>query len=173
MATPGLPVAWAYPSAACPAPCSWRTRIWRSEESIMGSYTGRIAPPGSPKTTSVPQVSNERIRACAPVSFIFAIPCSCWVYCLDLLMIYRVLVSCTFTCDLRKRKSPPGGRLQARRRRSCVLLGYYERRNNSDHRQPLWHTLPVTCKWTETYWVTAPFSAPWTSLANLASTPLV
>ena len=26
-ATPGLPVARAYPSAACSAPCSWRTRM--------------------------------------------------------------------------------------------------------------------------------------------------
>ena len=26
MATPGRPVTWAYPSAMCPAPCSWRTR---------------------------------------------------------------------------------------------------------------------------------------------------
>ncbi|RPK31891.1 hypothetical protein EES39_39865 [Streptomyces sp. ADI92-24] len=25
MHTPTLPVAWAYPVAACPAPCSWRT----------------------------------------------------------------------------------------------------------------------------------------------------
>jgi hypothetical protein len=29
MATPGRPVAWAKPSAMWPAPCSWRTRMWR------------------------------------------------------------------------------------------------------------------------------------------------
>src|SRR3954465_5609206 len=28
MATPGRPVAWAYPSAMWPAPCSWRTGVW-------------------------------------------------------------------------------------------------------------------------------------------------
>ena len=33
----GRPVAWAYPSAMCPAPCSWRTRMWRIDESISGS----------------------------------------------------------------------------------------------------------------------------------------
>jgi hypothetical protein len=28
-ATPTLPLARAYPSAICVAPCSWRTRMWR------------------------------------------------------------------------------------------------------------------------------------------------
>ncbi len=37
MATPGLPVTMAYPSAMCPAPCSWRTRMWRIDESMIGS----------------------------------------------------------------------------------------------------------------------------------------
>ena len=37
MATPGRPVACAYPSAMCPAPCSWRTRLWRIGESMRGS----------------------------------------------------------------------------------------------------------------------------------------
>ncbi len=38
MQTPTRPVACAYPSAACPAPCSWRTRMWRSRtESNSGS----------------------------------------------------------------------------------------------------------------------------------------
>ena len=37
MATPGRPVAWAYPSAMWPAPCSWRTRTWRIDESMSGS----------------------------------------------------------------------------------------------------------------------------------------
>ncbi len=38
MHTPTLPVADAYPSAAWPAPCSWRTRMWRTFfESSIGS----------------------------------------------------------------------------------------------------------------------------------------
>ena len=31
------PVAWAKPSAMCPAPCSWRTRMWRIGLSMIGS----------------------------------------------------------------------------------------------------------------------------------------
>ncbi len=67
MQTPTLPVAIAYPSAACAAPCSWRTRMWRTLESNRGSYAGRIAPPGMPKMTSTPTASSEATRACAPV----------------------------------------------------------------------------------------------------------
>ena len=38
MHTPTLPVAAAYPSAAWPAPCSWRTRMCRTRvESMSGS----------------------------------------------------------------------------------------------------------------------------------------
>ena len=38
MHTPTRPVAAAYPSAAWPAPCSWRTRMWRTfVESSSGS----------------------------------------------------------------------------------------------------------------------------------------
>ncbi len=37
IATPTLPVAHAYPSAAWPAPCSWRHRTWRTFDSISGS----------------------------------------------------------------------------------------------------------------------------------------
>src|SRR3989440_1143077 len=51
----------------CPAPCSWRTRMWRMDDSMSGSYTGRMAPPGRPKMTSTPACSNARISACAPV----------------------------------------------------------------------------------------------------------
>ncbi len=36
-------------------------------ESSSGSYAGRIAPPGIPKTTSTPAASSERTRLCAPV----------------------------------------------------------------------------------------------------------
>src|SRR3954447_15054860 len=66
MQTPTLPVAWAYPVAACPAPCSWRTSTCRTLESNSGSYAGRIAPPGIPKITSTPTASSERPRLWAP-----------------------------------------------------------------------------------------------------------
>src|SRR5680860_865422 len=42
--------------------------MWRTVGlSISGSYAGRIAPPGMPKTTSTPAVSSARTRLCAPV----------------------------------------------------------------------------------------------------------
>ena len=44
--TPGLPVARAYPSAMCPAPCSCRTRMKLNVASYSASNVGRIAPPG-------------------------------------------------------------------------------------------------------------------------------
>src|SRR5215831_1007035 len=68
MQTPTLPVACAYPVAACPAPCSCRTRMCRTFESKIGSYAGRIAPPGMPNMTSTPRDSSERTRAWAPVT---------------------------------------------------------------------------------------------------------
>ncbi|CAM5791527.1 hypothetical protein CPER28S_02852 [Cellulomonas persica] len=37
-------------------------------ESMSGSYVGRIAPPGIPKTTSAPTSSSERTIDCAPVT---------------------------------------------------------------------------------------------------------
>ena len=67
MQTPTRPVAAAYPWAAWPAPCSWRTRMCRIEESMRGSYAGRIAPPGMPKMCSVPAASSDLIRLWAPV----------------------------------------------------------------------------------------------------------
>src|SRR5262249_24356088 len=56
--------------------------MWRIEESISGSYTGRIAPPGRPNMTLVPSISRLLMRAWAPVSFI-SVPsssagCSVW-----------------------------------------------------------------------------------------------
>src|SRR5262249_48009489 len=68
MQTPTLPVAWAYPVAGWPAPCSGRTRMWRTFESKIGSYAGRIAPPGMPNMTSTPSDSSDRTRAWAPVT---------------------------------------------------------------------------------------------------------
>ncbi|VXB82747.1 hypothetical protein NOCARDAX2BIS_370036 [Nocardioides sp. AX2bis] len=79
MQTPTRPLAAAYPCAAWPAPCSWRTRMWRIEESIIGSYAGRIAPPGIPNTCSVPAASSERIRLCAPVIVPDVVVVLCWV----------------------------------------------------------------------------------------------
>ena len=51
-----------------PAPCSWRTRMWRIERSSSGSYTGRMQPPGKPKITSTCFLSRLLMRAWAPVS---------------------------------------------------------------------------------------------------------
>src|SRR4051794_12025403 len=83
MQTPTRPVAAAYPCAACPAPCSCRTRMCRIEESIRGSYAGRMAPPGLPKISVVPAASSDLIRLWAPVtcSLIDAsrlVPCGAW-----------------------------------------------------------------------------------------------
>ena len=66
MQTPTRPVAAAYPWAAWPAPCSWRTRMCRILESNSGSYAGRIAPPGMPKMFSAPgrlQRADQALRA--------------------------------------------------------------------------------------------------------------
>ena len=38
-------------------------------ESMIGSYTGRMAPPGRPNITSTPSISRLLIKAWAPVSF--------------------------------------------------------------------------------------------------------
>ena len=70
MQTPVRPVACAYPVAACPAPCSCRTNMWRILLSKIGSYAGRIAPPGIPNMTSTPEASNAFTRALAPVIFV-------------------------------------------------------------------------------------------------------
>src|SRR3954449_5920611 len=43
--------------------------MWRIDESISGSYTGRIAPPGRPNMTSTCSCSRLLMRAWAPVSF--------------------------------------------------------------------------------------------------------
>src|SRR3954451_12873742 len=67
MHMPTAPVAAAYPCAAWPAPCSCRTRMCRIEESMRGSYAGRMAPPGMPKISVVPAASSDLTRLCAPV----------------------------------------------------------------------------------------------------------
>ena len=38
-------------------------------ESMIGSYTGRMAPPGRPKMTSTPSISRDLIRAAPPLVF--------------------------------------------------------------------------------------------------------
>src|SRR5579871_5004512 len=48
--------------------------MWRIDESRIGSYTGRMAPPGRPNMTSTPCISRLLMRAWAPVSSISA-PC--------------------------------------------------------------------------------------------------
>src|SRR5579862_6652234 len=42
--------------------------MWRIDESMIGSYTGRMAPPGSPNITSTPCISRLLMRAWAPVN---------------------------------------------------------------------------------------------------------
>src|ERR1700684_2966308 len=44
----------------------------RIDESMSGSYTGRIAPPGRPNMTSTPSISRLLMRAWAPVSFMIS-----------------------------------------------------------------------------------------------------
>src|SRR3954471_19398977 len=44
----------------------------RIDESISGSYTGRMAPPGRPNMTSTPSISRLLMRAWAPVSFMIS-----------------------------------------------------------------------------------------------------
>ena len=55
----------AYPSAARPAAASWRTRTWRRPLPCRASWIGRLAPPGSPNSTSTPSAARARIRASA------------------------------------------------------------------------------------------------------------
>src|SRR5580704_12323778 len=121
MATPGLPVTWAYPSAMWPAPCSWRTRMCRIDESRIGSYTGRMAPPGRPNITSTCCISKLLIRACAPVSSIW---CS---------LVVSVVVR--LSCCAGPRRSVPGhendlpsGRSESAHgeKASCALRNEYQ-----------------------------------------------
>src|SRR4051812_31294673 len=93
MHTPTRPVATAYPWAACPAPCSWRTRMCRIEESRSGSYAGRIAPPGMPKMCSVPAASRDLIKLCAPL----IVAPACWLITVSCLVLVPELVWCRET----------------------------------------------------------------------------
>src|SRR4029079_6221967 len=40
--------------------------MWRIGESMIGSYTGRMEPPGRPKIVSTPSISRLLMRACPP-----------------------------------------------------------------------------------------------------------
>src|SRR6187402_3985761 len=42
--------------------------------SMIGSYTGRIAPPGNPNITSTPSISRAFIKACPPLSCMAGAP---------------------------------------------------------------------------------------------------
>jgi hypothetical protein len=44
--------------------------MWRIGESMIGSYTGKMAPPGNPKITSTPSISRDLMRAWPPLSCI-------------------------------------------------------------------------------------------------------
>src|ERR1700674_1751628 len=128
MATPGRPVTWAYPSAMWPAPCSWRTRMCRIDESRIGSYTGRMAPPGRPNITSTCCISKLLIRACAPVS---SIGCSL-VFCVVLLVV--VLGWVVLLLSWARRSVPghendlPSGRSESAHgeKASCALRNEYQ-----------------------------------------------
>src|SRR5579859_1968410 len=51
----------------CPAHCSWRTRTWCSlSNSGSTSYSGMIAPPGSPKMVDTPSSTSDWQIALAP-----------------------------------------------------------------------------------------------------------
>src|SRR3954471_8780323 len=50
--------------------------MWRIELSMIGSYAGRMQPPGSPNMTSTPSISRLLMRAWAPVSFMVTRFCS-------------------------------------------------------------------------------------------------
>ena len=109
----------------CPAPCSWRTRMWRIDESISGSYTGRIAPPGRPNMTSTPSISRLLMRAWAPVSFMIS-------------------SSAGFdrTAAGTKNPSPAGeGRKSARARSGGRALHNYENGGRERHRR---HTITLS-----------------------------
>src|SRR4029450_9273842 len=70
--TPVLPVVREYPSAACPAAASWRTRMWRRpSKSYRASEVGRPAPrprPAyAPQAVSLPRLLGVRsLRPPAP-----------------------------------------------------------------------------------------------------------
>src|SRR3954468_22112120 len=64
-ATPTRPEALAYPSAAWPPPCSWRTWTWRNSASTRASQVGRLAPPGIPKTSLTPSALRLSINVSA------------------------------------------------------------------------------------------------------------
>src|SRR5262245_4165349 len=179
MQTPTRPVAWAYPSAAWPAPCSWRTRMWRSRvESRSGSYAGRIAPPGMPKTVSTPSSSSARMSDWAPVT------CAC-----PSVMI--VVASSESACPGSGNEKPPGpdGHVGVARWLPLVvsLRAYEVREFGAASNQTLPYSgldcqaggTPVSGfrragadgSWNQP--VTAPVAAEPTSLAYFASTPVV
>ena len=66
-ATPSLPLARAYPSAAYAAACSCRTPTSRIGESRSASHSARLCTPGSPKHTSTPRSSSRSTISRAPV----------------------------------------------------------------------------------------------------------
>ena len=61
------PVAAAYPCAACPAPCSWRTRMCRMRAVHQRVVRREDGAAGDPEDVLVPAASSDLIRLCAPV----------------------------------------------------------------------------------------------------------
>ena len=74
IATPSLPVARAYPSAAYAAACSWRTPTRRIDDSRSAAQSARLWTPGSPKQTSTPARSSSSTITCAPVDMALTVP---------------------------------------------------------------------------------------------------
>ena len=68
MQTPTLPVARRSPGRRGRRPARGGRGCGGPSESKSGSYGGRIAPPGMPKTVSAPTCSSDLTSACAPVS---------------------------------------------------------------------------------------------------------
>src|SRR5882762_9650530 len=124
----------------CPAPCSWRTRMCRIEESMSGSYTGRIAPPGRPNMTSTPSISRLLMRAWAPVSFI----------------VFQLLVGRRVGCGVvvrrfgetcvGKRNDLPAGRSWRTRGDTGVRLGDEYEKVAAGHHVAVSHASAVTGK---------------------------
>ena len=72
--TPTLPETLAYPSAACMAPCSCRTKIFLIFLLYSSSKMSSTAPPGNPKIVSTFSFCKASKRTCAPVNFTFLYP---------------------------------------------------------------------------------------------------
>ena len=73
--TPVLPVARAYPSAACTSPCSWRGSTTLNAVSPYSASKISIAmPPGYAKRVSTPSSLSAFTNSCVPLIFMINLP---------------------------------------------------------------------------------------------------